>query len=472
MHKRILSAVAMLYLVCPQARAADDLIPSSPVIDVSYYRVRIELTTTSDWTRLAPSDSSSILAVGPAEPIGTPTKAEVRGSRASVTQLVDDARAGESAGVVFEYYLKPPKGSGQRFAFQVEKGGLNETTVRVLNMVGFQPRFVHEETIRGQHDSATSAYEFSFDLRKLRQVPPSEAKIRIAPRKLLWAFYYPWYGAKDWSSDRLRDRPAEKYASNDREAVERHIDQAQKAGIDGFICSWWGPDDYTDKNLKLILDVAKEKRFLVTIYFETLTGGRARTRETIQTWLEYVIRSYGSHPAFMKINGKPLIVIWSSTKVPREKWKTIFWRLKNGELEGCFLAHSYDLADLEAFDGLHQYGTGMPGSARAEFLSAVARRTRHWVLPDDPPGPKICAASVMPGYDDRLIPGRGGLEVDRKGGDYYRAAFDRAIKMDPDWIFITTWNEWWEHTYIEPSELYGDKYLNITRECAQKWKGK
>ena len=39
---------------------------------------------------------------------------------------------------------------------------------------------------------------------------------------------------------------------------------------------------------------------------------------------------------------------------------------------------------------------------------------------------------------------------------------------NPDWVFITTWNEWWEHTHIEPSEKFGDQYLRITEEYARK----
>ena len=48
---------------------------------------------------------------------------------------------------------------------------------------------------------------------------------------------------------------------------------------------------------------------------------------------------------------------------------------------------------------------------------------------------------------------------------------EAALQSDPDWIFITTWNEWWEHTHIEPSEQFGDQYLQITREFADRWKG-
>ena len=42
----------------------------------------------------------------------------------------------------------------------------------------------------------------------------------------------------------------------------------------------------------------------------------------------------------------------------------------------------------------------------------------------------------------------------------------------PDWIFIATWNEWWENTHIEPSRLYGDQYLRITWDQYRAWRTK
>ncbi len=81
------------------------------------------------------------------------------------------------------------------------------------------------------------------------------------------------------------------------------------------------------------------------------------------------------------------------------------------------------------------------------------------------------AGKVQPGYDERLIPGRQGLFKEREGGAYYRATFEAALQSEPDWIFITSWNEWWEHTHIEPGERYGDLYLQITHEYVEKWKG-
>ncbi len=49
---------------------------------------------------------------------------------------------------------------------------------------------------------------------------------------------------------------------------------------------------------------------------------------------------------------------------------------------------------------------------------------------------------------------------------------EAALHSDPDWIFITTWNDWWEHTHSEPSEQFGDECLHITREFGHRWKGR
>ena len=84
--------------------------------------------------------------------------------------------------------------------------------------------------------------------------------------------------------------------------------------------------------------------------------------------------------------------------------------------------------------------------------------------------PKIWIPVVQPGYDDRLIPGREGLFQERDNGDFYRSTFEAALVSKPGWIFITSWNEWWEHSHIEPSNLYDHQYLQITKEFSDTWK--
>ncbi len=335
------------------------------------------------------------------------------------------------------------------------------------------PQFVREIDHYGSvpGDPYRNSLSVSVDLTGLRNTQPLRKRIRhVLDRKLLWAFYYPWYHLRDWSNPKLKDHPVSPYSSSNSESVARQVEQAQSAGIDGFISSWWGPGTYSDKNLKILLQIARHRKFLVSIYFETLKHGKPRTEDQIFQWLAYVISTYRDHPSFMKVDGKPLIVIWTSQKVPLDMWKHIFGELRDKGLNAVYLALGRNIAALDVFDGLHEYGVfTIPNPAKV--FRRARRTTLYYPLLADISTPKIWAATAQPGYDESRLPGRKGQSKDRDNGASYRATLEAAIQSHPDWIFISTWNEWWENTYIERSEMYGDQYLGITREFAEKWKG-
>jgi hypothetical protein len=441
---------------------------------VSFYRVRIEYSTTSDWTTLDLENPTNILSIRTIGISGNPTNAGANIYRLALNQPLSMAEAGNSVGLTVDYAVSP-NALNQPLKFLLQKGALNGSVVRVFNVVGADVHLIQEINHQVVVESNTdfNPLVFSLDLSALKNTPPLQTYVeRTARQKLLWAFYYPWYSAGDWSSTQLRDRPAIAYSSDDRRAITRQIEQAQSAGIDGFISSWWGPDSYTDRNLRTLLNISEDKGFLVTIYFETLTDSGPRDEDEIYNWLAHAISKYGDHPAFMKVNDKPLIVVWASGAVPLSTWKSILAKLRVHGLDAVFLAMGYNAANLSIFDGLHEYGVFTIPNLAQTFVAA-ARATRYYtLLAGAGPVPKIWAATVQPGYDERLIPGRSSLIKERDNGAFYRTTFEAALQSDPDWIFITTWNEWWEHTYIEPSELYGDQYLQITREFAEKWKGK
>ena len=46
------------------------------------------------------------------------------------------------------------------------------------------------------------------------------------------------------------------------------------------------------------------------------------------------------------------------------------------------------------------------------------------------------------------------------------------MASNPDWLLITSFNEWVEGTYIEPGILYGDHYLQMTRELIAAFKSR
>ena len=60
--------------------------------------------------------------------------------------------------------------------------------------------------------------------------------------------------------------------------------------------------------------------------------------------------------------------------------------------------------------------------------------------------------------------------LDRSNGSVYDEQWGRPIDAGADWVIVTSWNEWWENTEIEPGERYGTTYLERTRAWADAFK--
>src|SRR5206468_1498553 len=50
---------------------------------------------------------------------------------------------------------------------------------------------------------------------------------------------------------------------------------------------------------------------------------------------------------------------------------------------------------------------------------------------------------------------------ERKGGDTLRREYNAAIGSSPDAVGLISWNEFSENSHIEPSERYGERYLQV-----------
>jgi hypothetical protein len=446
---------------------------TAPPVTITFHRLRIKFSTTSDWTRLELLNPESARTLRLMDSSGDPTSAVVTLQELVLDQPLAAAEARHEISMTVDYAIAA-ESPAQSLEFVLTKGNLNGSTVELFDVSGGAPRALqsvrHFEIIgtEGLNPAA-----FSLDMRLLKDAAPVSVQVSAAylPR-MLWAFHYMWYSLDNWTDPIMRDRPSQPYVSSDEEIMRSQIRQAREAGIDGFITSWWGPRGDTDRNLVRLLRIAAEEDFKISLYFETLDGPNSGPLPAaqIRDRLAYAILEYGDHPAIMRFDGRPLIVIWASGTVPLEDWQDIFGQLRSDGLDAAYLAMGYEARFLEVFDGLHEYGVfTFPDLAGA--YQTTARQIRNYPILQDMPAPKIWAATVQPGYDDRSIPGREGLLQERLEGDFYRLTWEAAIASDPDWIFITSWNEWWENTHIEPGELYGDRYLEITREYADRWKG-
>ena len=67
-----------------------------------------------------------------------------------------------------------------------------------------------------------------------------------------------------------------------------------------------------------------------------------------------------------------------------------------------------------------------------------------------------------PGFDARLVGGKS--TVDRKDGETLRAEYAAAVNSSPDLLGLISWNEFSENSYVEPSQKFGTRYLDVLRE--------
>lgn len=366
----------------------------------------------------------------------------------------------------------------------IGKGHNGRTDLELLAVNGGERSSVRDMTHVGVASSSDPLNRrwFEIDASVLSAAPPVEVEGR-ALEKLLLAFYYPWYGSRQGPTgfDRAwEDKPPPNtprlgmYDSQNPEVFRQHIEWARRAGIDGFIVSWWGQGDFTDEVLReVVLPIAAEESFPITLYYEPLG-----TPDQIAANMRYILTTYGQHPAYMQVDGAPVIFAFHQVTVGngRAEWEYVFDQLEHADLE-CFcqaagLLAAFHRGDtgfdylFELFEGVHMYAFG------ALPLDLVARLNRSNALKATVLGTSY-AATVNPGVDNSLWHDDFGFDrlvIERMGGEYYRRTWQAATASDPDWILLTSFNEWHEGTEIEPSEEHGETYIDMTRELVDDWK--
>jgi len=313
---------------------------------------------------------------------------------------------------------------------------------------------------------------------------------------LVLAFYYPWYGTPDisgewrhWSEGghnpdygkgETRDTGTshhpypDVYDSSSEEVIERHLRTAERCGIDGLIVSWWGKGTFEDKVFKKMFEVAERKKFKIklSVYYEEIPEKR------IDGVVEdlYYLSEFFERENFLKWNSRPVIFVYGRAIIPGWSSPMVSWKkaidsfpevIFSGDLTAYFLSSILIKAFIkDGFSGIHIYNPlldilfiGDIGSLYGKFVGTGRSQN---VIP---------ALTVIPGYDDRNIGRENPHFIDRKDGELYREFWEKALIAKPDWILITSFNEWHEGTEIEESYEFGDRYIKITEEFAGRFKG-
>jgi hypothetical protein len=268
------------------------------------------------------------------------------------------------------------------------------------------------------------------------------------------AYYYIWFDPPSWDRAKTDYPILGRYSSSNVDVMRQHVRWAKEAGITGFIVSWKSTDRLNERLEKLI-QVANEENFKLAMIYQGLDFERDPLPVAqVDADFSFFIDRFSEEQAF-ELYDKPLM-IWSGT-----------WEFSREEVESVVAGkreHILILASERNVDGYMRLADLVDGNAY------------YWssVNPDTFPGylEKLTAMSeaihansglwiapAAPGFDARLIGGT--TIVDRKNGETLQIQFSTALQSSPDAIGLISWNEFSENSHIEPSENYGDRYLEV-----------
>ena len=304
------------------------------------------------------------------------------------------------------------------------------------------------------------------------------------PSDRVHAFYYSWFGNpqtdgkyRNWNHPvTLRNGAPRRfpggddiganfypalgcYSSNDPAAIDTHMQQLHRAGVGVISVSWWGKDSYTDRTLPLLFRAAEKHGIKINFHIEPNLGPGGRSAQKVREAIVYLLGQFGQSPALhrdVRRGNRAVFYIYDSYHTKADEWATIL--APDGEhtirgtpddslVIGLWVKQDEASFFLDGhFDGLYTYfaSDGFTyGSTWAHWQSLS-----DWARKHD----KLFVPCVAPGYlDTRIRPANGRNTRNRDDGSYYDRAFEAALAVEPDYIGITSFNEWHEGTQIEPA---------------------
>lgn len=197
---------------------------------------------------------------------------------------------------------------------------------------------------------------------------------------------------------------------------------------------------------------------------------------------------------YIKIDGKPLFIIWNYTDKDRLKKMCEYWRKLAVEYgyTGLYLMNRYNPYDsLDGFDALMTYEPMFSAWQNKNILIRVVDKLRDHFVKEKKltlynydavwrsilKNAKVKAKEniyygAFVSYDDSPRRGNQGKivlgETPEKFEKYLKELVKLSEQQNKEFIFLTAWNEWGEGAYLEPDSDNGIKYLNVIKRISEK----
>lgn len=290
----------------------------------------------------------------------------------------------------------------------------------------------------------------------------------------------------------------------DHDTFRQQIDLARLYGIGGFCFYfyWFGGRRLLEKPAEAYLrDSTLELPFCLCWANENWSrrwDGLAREiliaqNHSAEDDIAFIaaVSEYLSDPRYIRIDGKPLLVVYRPNLIPDPKATSDRWRswCRNNGLGEIFLAYtqSFEAVDpaVYGFDGAIEFPpnnsrlpviTRQMDSLSADFRGVVYDWTMLVERSEEYSDPDYCLfRSTCPSWDNTARLKKKGTVFFNSSPDLYRRWLENSIldtitrfpQSDYRMVFVNAWNEWAEGAYLEPDAHHGYAYLQATRDALE-----
>ncbi len=216
----------------------------------------------------------------------------------------------------------------------------------------------------------------------------------------------------------------------------------------------------------------------------------------------HTLLPYFLDPRYIKIDGKPMFLVYRSSMLPNPKETTRLWRrlARENGIHDLYLvmveSHPAERKRDPALDGFdvaldfQPDGSSLPKRRQPNIFLRILKklglpanhpffRNSVWKYDDlvtsmlgRPPTDYPRIPSVTPSWDNTARRRQGGASIfydstPESYGKWLKAVVEDSrvmSKLPEAMVFINAWNEWAEGNHLEPDLKWGDAYLKKTRD--------
>jgi hypothetical protein len=239
------------------------------------------------------------------------------------------------------------------------------------------------------------------------------------------------------------------YSSNDPAQVSHQITDMISRGIDGVVVDWYGPNNFIDQATQLVMHEAeKHAGFTFAIMIDGGAMANACSncspKAALAQLLNYVEETYFPSPAYMTIDGRPLV-----TEFNVDSHGSINWQAVNAELK---IPPRFLFQDDEGFrhamsDGSYSWVMPQDTEYGLGYLSNFYQTGMMFA------NTETVGASYK-GFNDALASWGSGRYMAQQCGETWLETFSQINQLynsgrQLSYLQLVTWNDYEEGTEIE-----------------------